>query len=510
MNHIKDIIHRLRCGESERQISRDLGISRPTVHKYKLIATTEGFLDIDKKSLDLDRLAEVVGPTPSPPKTPSSLEPYKEVVGQMIEQGIEMTAMWQRLRSDHGYTGSYSSVRRFVHRHHFLKPRDKAVIRVHSEPGEEMQVDFGNVGKLYDPASGRLRTAYVFVATLCYSRHQYAELVFDQKTATWIGLHRRAFQHFGGVPKRVKPDNLKAAVSKALVHDPVLGEAYRQMAIHYGFLVSPTAPAQPQQKGKVENGIHYVKRNFMAGQMFADIHFANQHLMEWVREVAGVRRHGTTHQAPLYLFETYERSALQPLPDEPFTLLETRTVKVHPDCHVVIDSRYYSVPYIWIEHELEAYIHERMVEIYADQKLIATHIKLHNRGQWSTRMSDYPPHKAEYLTKVPAYCCKVATRIGPATRQVVDHLLTDKPYYRLRSVQAILRLEDTVGSQRLEDACKRAVHYGDMRYRRIKDILNAALDRQPLPEPPVKTSQSDYAFARNTVEFFTQTEEEQS
>ena len=510
MNHINEIIHRLRCGESERQISRDLGISRPTVHKYKIMATLEGYLDIDTEKPGLDELAEVLGPKPQPPKKPSTLEPYQEVVKQMIEQGVEMTAMWQRLRSDHGYEGSYSSVRRFVHRLQCPKPGDKAVIRVHSEPGEEMQVDFGSVGQLFDPGCGRLRTAYVFVATLCYSRHQYAELVFDQKTATWIGLHRRAFEHFGGVPKRVKPDNLKAAITKALIHDAVLGEAYRRMAIHYGFLISPAAPAQPQQKGKVENGVHYVKRNFMAGQIFADINFANQHLLEWIRDVAGVRQHGTTHQAPLYLFEKYEQAALQTLPEEPFALLETRIVKVHPDCHVVIDGSYYSVPYIWVGQKLDAYIHARVIEIYAGHQQVTTHVRLHNKGQWSTRMSDYPPHKAEYLIKTPDYCRKAASRIGPATRQVVDHLLADRPLDRLRSVQAILRLEDSVGSQRLEDGCKRAVFYGDMRYRRIKDILNAALDRQPLPEPAVNSNQQAYAFARNTVEFFARMEEERS
>jgi transposase len=117
---------------------------------------------------------------------------------------------------------------------------------VHTEPGEEMQVDFGAVGPLFDPAAGCPRSAYVFVATLGFSRHQYTELVFDQKTPTWIALHRRTFESFGGVPVRVVPDNLKPAVKQILVQDPVLGEAYRRMALHYGFLVSPTLPAMPQ------------------------------------------------------------------------------------------------------------------------------------------------------------------------------------------------------------------------------------------------------------------------
>lgn len=501
MNYLRDIIYRLRSGESERQISRDLGISRPTVHKYKLMAEMQGFLETGKELPGIDQLEVVLGPAPKPPLKPSTLEPYHEIVKKMLNQGVEMTAIWQRLRDNYGYTGSYSSVRRYVRR---LRPStgEDAVIRVHTEPGEELQVDFGSVGKLFDPKCGRLRTAYVFVATLCYSRHQYAELVFDQKVSTWISLHKRAFEAFGGVPKRVKPDNLKAAVLKILVHDPILGEAYRRMALHYGFLISPTAPAQPQQKGKVESGVRYVKRNFMAGQDFADIGFANQHLKRWVYEVAGVRDHGTTHQAPLFLFGEYEQAALQPLPETDFELCEIRRVKVHPDCHVVIDGSYYSVPYIWIGRELDAQIYERRVEIYTDQELISTHVRLREKGRWSTRMEDYPPHKADYLIKTPQYCRRTAARLGPATLQVVESLLQDRPLDRLRSVQAILRLEETVGAERLEAACARAVFYGDMRYRRIKDILNAALDKIPLPEAPVEPVQKSFTFARPSSEFF--------
>lgn len=501
VNYIKDVLYRLRCGQSERQIARDLGLSRPTVHKYRVMAKKEGLLD-QKELPDTEQLAAVLGPAPQPPKTPSTLEPHRETVERMLDQGVEMTAMWQRLRDDHGYSGSYSSVRRFVSRLRPLDRSQEAGIRVHSEPGEELQVDFGSVGKLFDPVSGQLRTAYVFVATLCHSRHQYAELVFDQKVSTWISLHRRAFEFFGGVPKKVKPDNLKAAVLDALVYDPILGEAYRRMALYYGFLISPTAPGQPQQKGKVENGVHYVKRNFMAGQDFADASFANQRLRVWIREVAGVRRHGTTHKAPLYLFEQYERAALQSLPEEPFALREVRPVKVHPDCHVVIDGSYYSVPYVWVGKKLDAYIHEKLVEIYAGHELVATHVKLREKGQWSTRMDDYPPHKAAYLIQTPDYCRQAARRLGPATLRVVEHLLADRPLDRLRSVQAILRLEDTVGSKRLEDACARAAYFGDLRYRRIKEILNAALDQTLLPETLAETVQQTYAFARKPTEFF--------
>ena len=274
MNHIQEIIRRLQLGESERRIAQDMQLARGTVRKYHEMAKKAGYLDQADLRPSERELRQALGPGVVPPRQVSSVEPYRGTLEGWVKQGVEMTAMWQRLRENYGYTGGYSSVRRFVHQ--LEKGEGEAFIRVHTEPGEVLQVDFGAVGQLYDPASQRLRTAYVFVATLGYSRHQYAELVFDQKVATWIGLHKRAFAYFGGIPKRVIPDNLKAAVVKALVYDPVLGEAYRQLALHYGFLISPTIPATPRPKGKVENGVHYVQRNFMAGQEFVDIQMGNQ------------------------------------------------------------------------------------------------------------------------------------------------------------------------------------------------------------------------------------------
>ena len=505
MNHLRDLIHRLRSGESERRIARDLGLSRTTVRKYRELAEPHGYLQPEQALPDESTLLAVLARGPGRLSMASTVQPYQDLVRSWLEQGVEMAAIYQRLRDDHRYTGSYSAVRRYVSR---LSPSTpEAVVRVHTAPGEELQVDFGSGGRVYDPEHGDRRPAYVFVATLCFSRHQYAELVFDQKTPTWIALHRRAFDSFGGIPQRVVPDNLKPAVKQALVHDPVLGEAYRRMGLHYGFLISPTAPGRPQHKGKVENGVHYVQRNFLAGQDFVDRHVANQRLQVWVREVAGTRVHGTTHQAPLKLFNEYECSALQPLPPEPFTLCEVKPVKVHPDCHVTLAGSYYSVPYRYVGQTLEAYVGERVVELYLGTNLLATHVRSTVPGQWHTRLEDYPPDKAEYLKRTPDRCRQLAAHIGPATQAVVETLLNERPLDRLRAVQAILRLEESVGRQRLEAACARAAFYGDVRYRRIKDILNAALDRDPLPDTLPLPSKSAFAFARSGAEFFATAQE---
>lgn len=171
-----------------------------------------------------------------------------------------------------------------------------------------------------------------------------------------------------------------------------------------------------------------------------------------------------------------------PLPAEPFTLLAVRPVKVHPDCHVVIDGSYYSAPCRYVGQTLEAYIGEQIVQLFSSQELLCTHERALRPGEHHTRPEHYPAEMAEYLQRTPDYCRRLAAGIGPATQQVVQMLLDDRPLDRLRSVQAILRLEQSVTAPRLEAACARARLFGDVTYRRIKQILNAALDCQPLPE----------------------------
>jgi transposase len=514
VNQVRDIVYRLRQGESERQIALDLRVSRHTVARYHELAESQGYLDVIR-ALPSDReLLGALGPVKPPPRIESTVEPYREVVEQLLAEGVEMATILARLREDHGYRGSYSSIRRFIG--HIRPRRPEAFGRVQRGPGEEAQVDFTSAGLLYDPIRHLKRPAYLFVMTLAFSRHQYAELVFDQRIPSWIACHRHAFEWLGGVPRRIVLDNLKAAVITASLDDTVLGEAYRRMAQHYGFVVSPNRPRTPEHKGKVESGVHYAERSFLAGQRFADIEVANQRLRHWVVETAGIRQHGTTGQPPLALFHQREQAALLPLPGEPFSLVDIRQVKVHRDCHVTIDGSFYSVAYKHVGEELQAHIGERTVELYAGVELVRTHPRARQKGEWHTCLADYPPEKAIYLERTPERCREIARGVGPETARVVDTLLDERPLDQLRAVQRLLRLEEKVGRERLEAACRRALHFGDPRYRRVRDILNAGLEQEPiLPEPvpfPLLASAGEdrdgtngngrqYAFARRPEEF---------
>ena len=180
---IREILRRLHLGEPDRRIARDLGISRNTVARYRVWAGRHSVLEGGPLP-DPAALASLLTPAPTerPAHEQSLVEPWRERVLALHERGVEGQAIWQLLVEEHGFTGSYSSVKRFLRR---LAPaRSRATLRLEVEPGEEAQVDFGYAGQFLDPESGHVRRAWVFVMTLSCSRHQYAELVFEQTIET--------------------------------------------------------------------------------------------------------------------------------------------------------------------------------------------------------------------------------------------------------------------------------------------------------------------------------------
>src|SRR4030095_181634 len=238
----------------------------------------------------------------------------------------------------------------------------KVVLRIETPPGEVAQVDFGEVTPLWDPQTGTLRRTYCFVMVLAWSRHMYVEFVFDQKIPTWLVCQQHAFEFFGGVPQRVVLDNLKAAIIKAYTrdHDPEVVRAYAECAEHYGFLIDPCLPEKPQHKGKVERGgVGYVKQSFMPLlAVNTSLPDANQRVQPWLLGRAGLRDHGTTHEAPLIRFARVERAAVLPLTRQPSAPAVWKTSagdlppQLHRDGHVVFEKAYYSAPGEYVGQQL--------------------------------------------------------------------------------------------------------------------------------------------------------------
>ena len=499
---IHEIVRLKRIGHNNSEIGRALGCTRKTVREHVKWAAENGLLEGEALSVEeMHRLLAEVKPQTPPPRQRSSVEKYTEEIQAFRKAGVEMAAIRQRLEGKYKVPISYEAVRRLVRR--MEPPEPDAYTRVEVEPGDEAQIDFGHAGLTLDER-GRKRKTWVFVMTLSHSRHQYAELVYDQSIETWLACHQNAFEFFGAVPKRLVPDNLKAAIIRACWEDPLAQRSYREMAEHYGFLIAPQPPNQPHLKGKVEKGgVHYVKRNFLAGRDLEATSVLNEKLLLWCLTIAGERDHGTTHKKPLEVFKSIEKKAMLALPDTRYDMGVWKSVKLFRDCHVNFEKSYYSAPFRLVGQQLMLRGGLKSVRIYTrDHLLVATHDRAKEPGERFTNLDHLPPHKVPGLTVTREGCRLKAKAIGQATETVVETLLESRPIDRLRSAGRVLELAGQFPAARLERACARALYFGEADYRTIRNILQTGKDHELLPglDPPRPVAVKIYAFARNVGE----------
>jgi transposase len=499
---IQEVLRLLRDGVSDRETARLLRLNRRTVVRYREWAEAQELLSGELPSAqELEARLAVTLPGVVPPQQTSTVEAYRAEIAAYRGQGVEVAAIRARLEETHQVPVSYSAVWRLVRG---LTPAGApaAFVRVEVAPGSEAQVDFGYAGQQVDPTSGLLRKSWVFVLVLSWSRHLYAELVFDQRVETWLLCHRHAFEFFGGVPERVVLDNLKTAIVRASIHEPLAQRAYRECAGHYGFRIDPNPPYSPHLKGKVEQGgVHYVKRNFLAGREPAPLDQLNRKLRSWCSEIAGQRIHGTTKERPLERFRQVERAKLRALPALPYDLATWKQAVLSRDCHLVFQAAYYSAPYRLVGQTLWIRAGSRTVELFAaDHELVATHDRASRPGQRQTILAHLPPEKVPGLVASRETCQTRATAIGPSTSAVVERLLAHRPEDRLRVAQRVLALAGSYTDERLERACARALHFGSADYLTLKRILAGGLDREPL-EPPAPPRAQSFTFVRQAGEF---------
>jgi len=483
MYQYRQVIHRLRMGESDRTIARTKLIGRGKCAQVRVIAKQNGWLgkgplpDDETLAAVFEQKQEDHNPTHQ-----SLSHSYEEQIRQWVNAKICMTTIHQTLVDQFGFTGSYSSIRRLVQRLELHQPEATCVLDF--APGEAAQVDFGKGPDITDAFTGHTFKTWIFVMTLCFSRHQYAEIVTDQKVSTWLSCHRRAFEFFNGVTAKVIIDNPKCAITKACFHDPEVQRSYGEMAEGYCFLISPCPPRDPQKKGRVEAGVKYVKNRFVPLRQFRSLADANGQLRQWVLETAGNRIHGTTRQKPLTLFAESEKHLLKPLPDVPMELATWSKVKLHGNCHVQFEKASYSAPFPLIHQTLWLKATDSTVKLYHDLKLVAVHPRLKKPGLRSTVDEHMPPEAIAYKLQDPQWCLHQAEEIGPACLRLIQILFGDQVLDNLRAAQGIVGLKKKYGLERLESACKRALHFDNPRYRTVKTILQKGLDQTPFPEDP--------------------------
>jgi transposase len=480
-------------GESNRTIAKTGLIGRRKAAELRDLAQEQGWLEADQPLPDEAELATHFADKPRNASNTSLIEPYHEKVKTWVESGVQGTTIHQTLVNRFGFRGSYSSLRRYLHKLAEANPVVTTVIEF--PPGDAAQIDFGAGPKIVDTDTGEIRKTWIFVMTLAWSRHMYAEFIWDQSVTTWLACHRRAFEWFNGLPARLIIDNPKCAITKACYHDPEVQRAYADCAEGYGFLIAPCPVRDPQKKGRVESSVKYIKNAFVPLREFRSLGDANQQLKQWLMEVAGNRIHGTTRAQPLKRFAETEQHLLKTLPDVPPEIAAWAKVKVHGDCHVQFEKCRYSVPYTLVHQSLWLRASDTSVRIYQAHALKAIHPRLKHPGDRSTLDEHLPPNALAFKMRDPQWCLKQATEIGEHCQRLIECLFHDKVLDNLRAAQGIVGFRKRYGKVRVNAACLRALTFDNIRYHAIKQILEKGLDQQDFTEASFDTLADSYTGA---------------
>ena len=409
-------------------------------------------------------------------RTSSKLDPYKPQIIRWLETYPYSGAqIFQRLRNE-GYQGGATIVREFVAR---IRPRKaKAFLTLSFDPGECAQVDWGQYGKVKVGSTERRLSFFVMV--LCYSRMMYLEFTVSETMEHFLQCHRNAFEFLGLVPKAVMVDNLKCAVLKRLTgQDPVFNPRYLELANHYGFQIRACGVGKGNEKGRVENGVGYVKKNFLAGLVIPDFRAINPAACSWRDEIANKRPHGTTRKSPLELFNV-EKPAMSALPPMPYDTSVTRIVRANNRFRVALDGNRYSVPSKYAGALLTMKTYADRLCIYHENTLIAQHCRSYDRN----RDFEHPDHPGELVLQRrkanEQHLHQRFIALCPKAESYYQELLRRRMNHR-HHIRQIVALSEIYGPQKVADAIDDAFTYQAFSCEYITNILEQR--SRILPEP---------------------------
>lgn len=490
---ILDVLRRSKAKDGIKRIVRATGMAKNTVRNYLRIAAEHGFHpDVADELLPEIAAAVFRSVHGSPQKCPTDtaaapLVPHRDLISDWLEkEGLTLTKVHIKL-GRMGVNVSYSTLYRYVREAIGFGSPSVTVRMADTAPGEVAQADFGRMGLVFDPETGKQRVLHALVVTLVFSRHQYVYLTHRQDLDALITGIEEAWEAFGGGARRLIIDNMKAAVVKSDRFDPVFNRTFQEYSQYRGFIIDPAPARHPEAKGCVENQVKYVRQNFFAGETFTDRDHAQSAAQTWCRTTAGLRLHGTTRKRPLLVFEEEEQECLLPLSCERFDVPVWATCSVHRDHHVRFKNALYSVPTRYVGKEVEVKGTRALVRIYHQQSLIKTHPKV-AKGKRSTDFDDYPKEKSAYAMRDVDYYIRTARSRGESQGAFMEKLLSgDVPWAFIRQAQALLRLADKYGATRVEAACSRALAFGLMNVKRVEGIITLSLQREANPPPAART-----------------------
>jgi len=419
-------------------------------------------------------------PAPDRAKRASLLDPYRARIDELIGEHPELSAV--RVTEEiarHGYAGEVSLVRRYLHR---IRPqRSRVYQEVIWEPGDAMQVDWGDCGSIRVGQS--TRRVSVFVAVLCYSRMMYLEFTLSQKKAEFYRAIAAALGFFGGSPRKLIFDNLKAAVLAGAGRHACLHPELLALCGHFCMQPLPCAARDPESKGVVECAVRYIKRNALAGRADELVSWPDYRAFApyWRDQVANVRLHSSTHERPIDRFQN-ERSKLRPLSDVPFDSDDVVATVVTPHARVHYDANRYSVPPQFVRKTVTLRASDTLVRVLHEGQEIARHPRSYEKAQILC-LPDHQLAALEQRRRVQArQIDQEFDSLGPEAREFHLQLLR-RPVKASVHVRRLLGLARLYGRTELLDAIRLAVEYQTYDAAYVETLLHQQRRRRQLPSP---------------------------
>ncbi len=486
MRKIRDVLRLSAAGMSKRKIAASLGVSPTAAGDCIRRARRAGLVWPLAESLTDDALERRLYPPATVAAKDRRPQPDWAVVNRELRRpGVTLQLLWEEHRAAYPDGYGYS---RYCELYRAWEVRLSPTMRQSHVAGERLFVDYaGTTLDVINGTTGEVMTAQLFVAALGASSYTYAEATWTQGLSDWIGAHTRAFAFIGGVAAMVVSDNLRSGITRACFYEPAVNRSYAEMAAHYDTAIVPARPYRPRDKAKVEVAVQIATRFIVAklrNRQFFALSALNAAIAELVAQIndRASRHLGASRRV---LFEELERSALKPLPAEPYVFAEWKECRVGLDYHVEIDKHYYSVPHQLLREQVWARITARTIEVFHRGKRVAAHVRSSSNRKHTTVREHMPSSHRRYADWTPERLRRQAGEIGRHTSALVEIILRERthPEQGFRACIGILRLAKTYGRERLEAACSRALEIGARSYSSVNSILKNNLDRQRPASP---------------------------
>ena len=479
------VVRAVYSGLSQRQAAKTHNVSRNTVALLIRYAKEQGWLNLaDLDSIDEAAFSAMLGKSDLPERDEIFIMPdYEYVHTELAKPHVTLKLLWEEYvetcRQSNKRFYMETQFRRYYHKYARV---NKATIRLEHKPALAMEVDWAGTRIAYfDEEAGEMSESSLFVAVLPCSQIIYAEPFRDEKLPSWIAGHVHAFQYLDGIAKTLVPDNLKSGVIRPNFHDPELNKTYREMADYYGSIILPARVRKPKDKASVENSVLIASRRILA--KLRNVQILSFSELQGRVEIALEQ----LNQAPLtgksesrwasYIAE--EKDYMLPLPPCPYELAQWSKAKVQPNCHIVYQRKFYSVPFEYLGEEVDLRTTQLTVEIFFCNQRIASHKKLCGRTDYSTVKEHMPPDKLFFADWDSERFLAWAGRVGDNTKKVVqaiiERAIVEQQAYR--SCFGLLSLKDKYGGAKLERACVVLLSQTDSpTYQQVKNALLKGLE----------------------------------